>query len=195
MGVRLGLKGERCASPKCAMVRKPYAPGMHGQKRKFARAKSDFGRQLQEKQKCKLVYGIDERTLRRLFEAAYKKSGSTSENLMVALESRLDNVIFRLGLASSRSMARQLIVHGHVFVNGRRVRAPGFELKTGDLLSVRPESVDLGMFKNLKESLKKYEAPSWLHLDAAQLAGKVLNKPHEESLPFEVNTLVESFSK
>ncbi len=195
LGVRLGLKGARCESPKCAMVRKPYAPGVHGKMRKHGAALSDFGRQLQEKQKCKLSYGIDERALRQIFNRALRHKGSTAVNLVELLESRLDNIVFRLGLAPSRNAARQLVVHGHITVNGVKVRAPGYMVKAGDAVSVRPESAGLATFKNIKESLKKYEPPAWLQVDPEALTGKVLALPRETEVPFEANALVETFSK
>jgi small subunit ribosomal protein S4 len=195
LGVRLQLKGERCQSPKCAMVRKPYAPGVHGKTRKYGAMLSDFGRQLQEKQKCKLSYGIDERALRQIFKRAFKRKGSTAANLVELLESRLDNVVFRLGFAPSRAAARQLVVHGHIMVNNAKVRAPGYMVKAGDVISVRPESAAFSAFKNIKESLKKYQAPEWLQLDAEELKGKVLAPPRETEVPFEVNALVEAFSR
>jgi small subunit ribosomal protein S4 len=195
LGVRLGLKPFRSLGPKAATVRKPYGPGQHGNSRRRPKALSDFGRQIKEKSKCKLVYGLDERGLRQLFERALKQTGSTSTHLMELLESRLDNVVFRLGFAPSRSVARQVIGHGHVNVNGRRVHSPGFSVKKGDEVSIRPESAAKGQFKELKESLQKYEAPAWLKVDAEKLSGKVLGLPEESSLPFEVNVLVESFSK
>mgnify|MGYP001561718596 FL=1 len=193
LGERLQLKGERCRSPKCAMVRKPYRPGMHGHKRQ-RKMLSDFGRQIKEKQKFKWSYGIDERNLRHIFERAERKSGSVASQFLKLLELRLDNVIFRLGFAASRSMARQLVNHGHVMVNGRRVKSPGFELKLGDIISVRPSSVTKSVFKNLKEELSKYTPPAWLSIDADKFEGKIVSAP-DENMPFEVNLLVESFSK
>lgn len=193
LGERLQLKGERCKSPKCAMIRKPYRPGMHGKKRR--RALSDFGRQLQEKQKFKISYNLNEGNLRQLFNKAAKKTGSVADRLLELLESRLDNVVFRLGFAPSRAMARQLLIHGHITVNGRRVRAPGYEVKPDDVIAIRKESADKIPFKELRESLKKYELPSWLYLDIDKLEGKVLSRPKDMTLPFEINLLVESFSK
>ncbi len=194
LGVRLQVKGERCASPKCAMVRKPYKPGAHGQSRRRKQL-SDFGIQLREKQKCKVSYGVNERALRALFGKAVKKNGPTATNMMQALESRLDNVIFRGGVATSRSMARQMIGHGHVLVNGKRVRTPGYQAGKEDVVSIRPESLTHAYFKNLKESLQKFEAPSWLRVDTNKLEIKVLGLPEDVNPPFEVNALVESFSK
>ena len=194
LGVRLQIKGERCQSPKCAMVRKPYRPGVQGKSRRIKQL-SDFGRQLKEKQKAKVSYGINERTLRQVFGKAFKKSGSTAANMTAILELRLDNVVYRMGFAPSRSAARQSIVQGHILVNKKRVWSPGFELKEGNTVAIRPESASKGAFKNLKESLAKYEAPSWLALDLEKLEGKVISLPQGTDLPFEVNSLVESFSK
>lgn len=195
LGVRLGLKGARCESPKCAMVRRPYAPGVHGKTRKYGAALSDFGRQLQEKQKCKLSYGIGERTLRRVFKRSLQRKGSTAANLVELLELRLDNVVFRLGFAPSRGAARQFVVHGHIVVNGVKVRAPGYAVRVGDTVGIRPESINLTAFKNIKESLKKYEPPAWLQVDAEALTGRILSLPQETEVPFETNALVEMFSK
>lgn len=194
LGVRLQLKGERCASPKCAMVRKPYKPGAHGQSRR-RKALSDFGIQLREKAKAKVSYGVNERALRQLYGKAVKRSGPTAANLLNSLESRLDNVLFRAGFAASRSMARQMAVQGHIFVNKKRVRAPGYQLAKENIVSIRPESSNKVYFKNLKESLQKIEAPSWFQVDADKLEIKVLGVPGDVNPPFEVNALVESFSK
>jgi len=192
LGEQLMLKGTRCSSPKCAVVRKPYRPGMHGKKR--SRALSEFGRQIKEKQKFKLSYGLDERNLRQTFKKAEQKTGSITTRLMELLERRLDNVIFRLGFAPSRSMARQLVVHGHIFVNKSRVRSPGYLVSLSDVVHVRAESRSKAAFRDLQESLKQYTAPSWLVLDKDKLEGKMIAMPDEES-KFEVNLLVESFSK
>jgi small subunit ribosomal protein S4 len=192
LGEHLHLKGYRCQSPKCALVRRPFRPGPHAQRRKTI---SDFGRQIQEKQKFKLSYGIDESNLNKILAQAQKSQRSTVEKLVELVERRLDNVIFRLGLAASRSQARQLVIHGHVFVNKQRVKSPGFSVKVNDVIRVREESKDKTTFKNLKESLKNYEQPSWLLLDKEKLEGKVLELPREAELPVEINLLVESFNK
>jgi len=194
LGEHLHLKGDRCLSPKCAMVRKPYPPGMHGPRGR-RKSPSEFGLQIREKQKFKLSYGINEKNLRRLFRDAERKSGSTAEKLIELLERRLDNVVFRLGLARSRGGARQLIGHGHIFVNQRKVRATGFQVKQGDIISIRAQSESKGPFNTLRETLKKYDPPSWLHLDKDKLEGRVLSPPQDLTSPFEVNLLVESFSK
>lgn len=190
----LHLKGVRCQGPKCAMVRRPFGPGQHGQKHK-RKALSDFGKQIKEKQKFKLSYGIDESNLRKLLEEASRSQRSTVEKLIELVERRLDNVIFRMGFAGSRSQARQLIIHGHVFVNKERVKSPGFSVKVNDVIRVREESKDQATFKNLKESLKNYEQPAWLALDKEKLEGRILDLPREAELPVEINLLVESFNK
>jgi small subunit ribosomal protein S4 len=194
LGEHLHLKGERCLSPKCALVRRPYRPGVHGRSRR-RKILSDFGKQIQEKQKFKLTYGVDEKNLKQIFKAAVKNPGSTSLKILESFERRLDNVVFRLGLASSRSMARQHVVHGHIFVNKKRVKSPGFQIKSGDVISIRPESISKSWFKNLKEPIKKYDPPEWLRLDPEKLEGHVLDIPKEYSSQFEVNLLVESFNK
>ncbi|MDO8537214.1 MAG: 30S ribosomal protein S4 [bacterium] len=194
LGERLGLKGERCASPKCAMVRKPYKPGMHGPHGR-RKALSEFGLQLKEKQKFKVSYGLDERGLRHIFMKASKAKGSSAEKIVEFLERRLDNVIFRLGLAPSRSSARQLVVQGHIMVNKNRVRSPGLEVKIGDVISIRGGSDKNKFFVNRKELIKKYEPPAWLHLDIGTLEGRVLSPPEDSSSPFEAKLVVEAFSK
>jgi len=194
LGERLQLKGERCNSPKCAAVRKPHRPGQHGNKRQ-RRALSEFGVQLKEKQKFKVVYGLGERELRGVFKRASQSSGSVSVQLMEILERRLDNVIYRLSFALSRSFARQLVVHGHVLVNGARARSPGILLYKGDVISFRKESQTKVWFIKVKESLKDYEAPSWLSLDKEKMTGTLLAMPPITEIPFNANLLVESFSK
>jgi small subunit ribosomal protein S4 len=194
LGERLQLKGTRCQSPKCAAVRKPYRPGAHG-KTGRVRALSDFGKQIKEKQKFKYTYGIDERNLRHIFEIANKKVGSTGSRILELLELRLDNVVFRMGFAPSRAMARQLVRHGHIVVNKKKVHAPGYVTRVGEEVSIRPESQRRNTFKDLKENLKKYEAPAWVVVDPEKISGKVLSMPETNAVPFEVNLVVESFSK
>jgi len=194
LGVRLGLKGERCNTPKCAAVRKPYRPGPHGQKRRRGQI-SEFGRQLNEKQKFKFSYGLKDRNLRQLFNRASKDPGSTAAKLLEFLERRLDNTIFRLGLAPSRAAARQLIAHGHILVNKRKSRSPGLLVKKDDIISLRLESSGKGAFVKLRETLKKYDPPTWLSLDVEKLEGRVLSEPKDLEAPFEINLLIESFSK
>lgn len=194
LGERLHLKGDRCNSPKCAAVRKPYRPGVHGPQ-KPSRSLSEFGRQITEKQKFKLTYGINERNLAKIFSDSKRKKGSTAKELLSQLERRLSNVVFRLGFAPSRHSAHQLVIHGHILVNKKKVKSPGFILKPNDVVSLREESKKLKNLSSLRETLKKYDPPSWLHLNLETLEGKVLNIPEDFESPFEINLLVESFSK
>lgn len=195
LGEHLGLKAHRCESPKCALVRKPYKPGMHGPKRKSQRNVSEFGMQLREKQKFKLSYGLDERNMRVLFEKARQARGSTAGKIIELLERRLDNCLFRLGIAQSRSIGRQMIVHGHMTVNGKIVRSPGYSIKIGDSISVKELSKAKAVFKHVKDPQWKYEEPSWLALDREKIEGKVISNPKDVEVPFEVKLLVEAFSK
>lgn len=198
VGEKLFLKGERCYSPKCNLLRKPTKPGAHkNKKRRFRGTLSEYGRQTLEKQKVKLTYGINERQLRRYFKEANQKRGSTIEILFRKLEMRLDNIVFRLGFAPSRSIARQLVSHGHFSVDGRPVRIPSFELKTGSAIKVRPVSIGKGPFKNIKDNLKKYQAPSFLSLDPEKLEGVVKSEPNmvELKMPFNLSLIVEFYSK
>lgn len=194
LGEHLQLKAHRCSSPKCVMVRKPYRPGAHG-KNGRVRALSDFGKQIKEKQKFKVSYGVDERNLRQLFNVANKSVGATGTRLIELLESRLDNIIFRMGIAGSRAMSRQLVRHGHILVNNKKTMSPGYTTRVNDVISIRSESKTKSQFKDLKETLKNYEVPAWLHLDLDKLEGKILNKPETSAVPFEINLVVESFSK
>ncbi|MDO8504825.1 MAG: 30S ribosomal protein S4 [Candidatus Liptonbacteria bacterium] len=197
LGERLHLKGTRCDSPKCAAVRRPYPPGVHGKSRH--KALSDFGRQIKEKQKFKLTYLLDERNLNRLFTTAKKnaKSGGlgVGAKFIELLESRLDNVIYRLGICPSRLMARQIVLHGHIFVNGKRTRSPGYEVKPKDLITIRKESAGDYNFRDMKEKLKTYEMPAWLAFDPDKLEGRVVTLPTDTKSPFEISLLVEAFSK
>jgi small subunit ribosomal protein S4 len=193
LGENLLLKGQRSLSPKAAVNRRPYRPGAHGKSRQ--RALSDFGRQVREKQKFKLSYGLDERNLRELMRRARGMSGSIETRIMELLESRIDNVVYRMGFAPSRSAARKLVVDGHFFVNGNRIRSPGFTVHPNDVVRVRAASVQKGAFRGLKETLEGYEVPSWLAVDIRKLEGRVLSAPRDIASPFEINLLVESFSK
>lgn len=193
LGEHLHLKGDRCNSPKCAVVRKPYKPGQHGPQGRRKQL-SDFGRQVAEKQKFKVTYGLHERTLRRLFERAEESQKGTDRQLLEFMERRLDNVLFRMGLAPSRAAGRAIVIQGHIQVNGRKVRSPGYEVKNGDSVRVREESRSKAAFRELSTKLKEFQVPEWLHLDINALEGKVVGDPQIES-PFEISLLVESFSK
>lgn len=194
LGVRLGLKGDRAMSPKSALTRKPYRPGAHGQGSR-PRALSEFGLQLREKNKFKIAYGVNEDNMKRLFKVASATTGATGAKLVELLESRLDSVVFLLGWGVSRAAARQLVVQGHITVNRKKVVSPGYQLRKGDVIAVRPESRDKKTFAERMELLKKYESPVWLRMDPDKLEGEVLSAPTDLNPPFEVNLLVDSFSK
>lgn len=179
LGERLFLKAERDATPKSAMVRRAYPPGMHGKRR--SRGLSDFGVALKEKQKIQYLYGLSNSGLKRLVaEAAAKRGKSSIQALIEILELRLDNAVYRLGLAASRRIARQVISHGHIMVNGRRTRIPSFRLRTGSAIGIRPESRAQPLFSAIPTRLKKYSPPAWLSLDAEEFAGTVTRLPTED---------------
>jgi small subunit ribosomal protein S4 len=176
-GIKLFLKGDRCFTPKCAVEanRKPYPPGQTASARR--RKQSEYGIQLREKQKARHVYGVLERQFRRHFSEAERRPGSTGENLLRLLEMRLDNVVFRLGMADSRAQARQLVTHGHLTVNGRKVDIPSFETKIGMVIGVAPRSRNAEYFKTLAEVIRRRDVPGWLSLDVEHLAGRILSAP------------------
>jgi small subunit ribosomal protein S4 len=190
LGTKLFLKASRCLSPKCAMIRRPSKPGIHGGKKGRQKATSEFGRQLQEKQKIQITYGLNNRQMRRLFRG--KKE---TQKILKSLEKRLDNVIFRLGLADSRIIARQLISHGHFSVNGRKVTIPSYRVKVGERVGLNPNSRKLKIFENLEMKLKKFEPPKWLKLDKEKITGELLDKPQEVNLPFDLNLVAEYYSR
>ena len=191
-GQKLFLKGERCYSSKCAIERRNYAPGQHGQARK---KQSEYGLQLREKQKAKRFYGMQETQFRNLFEKAAKKPGMTGENLLVLLETRLDNVVFRLGFASSRKEARQLVTHGHFTVNGKKADIPSMEVNAGDVIKVKEKSQSSPKFKEVKEM--SITVPSWMSVDVEKLEGKVITLPKREDIdtPIAEHLIVELYSK
>lgn len=194
LGMALGLKGDRAGSPKSALVRKPYKPGVHGPRGRV-RALSEFGLQLREKSKFKLTYGVDENNLKRLYGLAEKAKGSTGAKLLELLECRLDNIVYRLGFTPTRLSARQLVLHGHVTVNGKKVTSPGFSARTGDVIGIHAGSEALAHLVKRIELLKKYDTPVWLKLHPEKMEGQVLSAPSDLNPPFEINLLVESFSK
>ena len=191
-GQKLFLKGERCSSTKCAIERRNYAPGQHGQARK---KQSEYGLQLREKQKAKRFYGVPETQFRNTFEKAENKKGQTGENLMIALETRLDNVVFRLGFAASRKEARQLVTHGHFTVNGKKANIPSMEVKAGDVIKVKEKSQSSPKFKEIKEM--SITVPSWMTVDVEKLEGKVVAMPRREDIdtPIAEHLIVELYSK
>ena len=193
-GVKLFLKGDRCYSDKCAFAVRSYAPGQHGQARKKV---SEYGIQLREKQKARRIYGILERQFHNCFERAEKQKGITGENLLIMLERRLDNVVYRLGLAESRSQARQIVTHGHIAVNGKRLDIPSALVKAGDVVSVMENSRGKEYFKGMAETLATKTVPAWMVLDAQNLCGKIDRFPTREEIdvPVVEQSIVELYSK
>ncbi len=193
-GAKLFLKGTRCYSKKCSFERRPTPPGQHGVRR---RKMGDFGIQLREKQKMRRVYGVLERQFRNYFREAETQSGVTGEALLQSLETRLDNVVFRLGFASSRAQARQLVAHGHFAVNGTATNVPSYSLKPGDRVEVRESKRGREAFKVVKETLRSHQAPEWLSLDAAKLAGSVASLPRRDQMPLDLSEqlVVEYYSR
>ncbi len=203
-GEKLYLKGERCFTPKCAVERRTYAPGQHGKTagrgggRGGSRTgESDFARQLRAKQKARRVYGVFERQFHRYYETALGRRGLTGLNLLQILESRLDNVVFRLGFASSRAEARMLVTHGHFMVNGRRTDVPSMLLKEGDQVGVRTGSDGLTFFKNLPDLAEKRTSPAWLNRDTRQMTGSVSRMPERPEIEGTLNEqlIVEYYSR
>lgn len=196
-GLKLLLKGDRCFTPKCAMEpnKRPYAPGQHQQQRR--RKVSEFGMQLREKQKAKAIYGVLERQFRKLFAEAERRQGATGENLLQLLETRLDNVVYRLGFADSRRQARQLVRHGHFDVNGRKTDIPSFLVKPGDIIAVREASRKLDIFNTAMENVSSKSIPSWLSIDSAAMAGRVLSLPTRSDVDAVLNEqlIVEYYSR
>lgn len=193
LGTKLFLKAYRCNSPKCALVRSAARPGVHGKARR--RSLSEFGQQVQEKQKIKFTYGIRENQLRKIFDSAARHVGATGELIVSLLERRLDNALYRLGIAPSRSVARQLISHGHMLVNGRKVTISSYQVRPGDVIAIRPQSRTHPVFAAAAEAVKKIEPPVWLHLDPERLEGKVIALPKDFEIPFDVNMIVDYYSK
>jgi small subunit ribosomal protein S4 len=193
-GAKLFLKGTRCYTKKCAFERRPTPPGQHGVRR---RKVAEFGLQLREKQKVRRTYGVLERQFRNYFVDAENRPGVTGENLLRSLELRFDNVVYRMGLASSRAQARQLVTHGHFAVNGRPTNISSFRLKPGDRIEVRESHRSREPFKLAKESLKNHQPPAWLTVDAATLSGSVVAPPSRDQMPLDLNEqlVVEYYSR
>ena len=193
-GQKLFLKGERCYTDKCGLSRRAYAPGQHGQGRKKL---SGYGLQLREKQKARRYYGVLEGQFRHYFELANKKAGVTGENLLAILESRLDNVVYRLGFGTSRPEARQLVRHGHFTVNGKKVNIPSYLVKVGEVIAIKEDSKSSEKIKNVIEITASRIVPKWLDLDNNTLTGKVVAVAEREDidLPLEEHLIVELYSK
>ncbi len=193
-GAKLFLKGTRCYTKKCSFERRPTPPGQHGVRR---RKMGDYGIQLREKQKVRRVYGVLERQFRNYYRVAESHTGVTGEALLQSLETRLDNVVFRLGFASSRAQARQLVNHGHFAVNGVPSNIASYALKPGDRVEVRESRRGREAFKVVKETLRSHTAPDWLSLDAAKLSGTVVSIPRRDQMPLDLSEqlVVEYYSR
>jgi small subunit ribosomal protein S4 len=196
-GQKLFLKGVKCYTEKCPVERRAYPPGQHGPAQARRRKQSDYAAQLREKQKVKRIYGLGEKQFRNLFEKAALQTGITGENLMVYLESRLDNVIFRMGFAASRAAARQLVRHRHVEVNGRIVDIPSFQVSAGDEVAVKARSRRMGAIEESLESRTRPDLLEWLALDEKNRVGRVVRKPTRQEIPMAVQEqlIVELYSK
>ena len=194
-GMKLFLKGERCYTDKCAIEKRNVPPGQHGRARKAKMA--GYGVQLREKQKVKRTYGVLESQFRRYFEAADRQKGVTGELLLQMLERRLDNVVYRLGFATSRAQARQLVRHGHFLVNGKKVDIPSFAVRSGDSVGVRSGSAQNPTIQHAMEEVKGRGIPEWLNFDPAALAGRISQLPTREqiNLPVQEQLIVELYSK
>ena len=193
--MKLFLKGDRCFKEKCAIERRGYPPGQHGQRR--GRRSLGYGIQLREKQKVKRIYGVLEKQFRNYFKSAEGKKGITGENLLVMLERRLDNVVYSLGFASSRAQARQLIRHGHVQVNGGKTTIPSYQVKAEQEIAVREKSRKNDFIRASVETARGRGIPNWLELEADSFAGKVISLPNREDikLPIEEQLIVELYSR
>ncbi|MDO8260537.1 MAG: 30S ribosomal protein S4 [Candidatus Magasanikbacteria bacterium] len=194
-GEKLMLKGERCNTAKCAMVKRNYPPGFHGPKNK--RRLTEYGQQLNEKQKAKRQYNMLEKQFKLTFDKAQKQTGNAGDNFLGLLEMRFDNVIYRLGFGASRPQARQLVGHGLFTVNGKSVDIPSYTVSTGDVIAIKKTKATAKIFKNLSESLKKKEVPGWLHLDQKEISAKVLHKPDAKLVnpSFNLQMIIEYYSK
>ncbi len=196
---KLFLKGDKCFTPKCAMTKKPYVPGIFGKMRgkHSKRGSSEYGAQLREKQKVKFNYGLRERQFANYIKEA-SGAGDTTVKIFSFLESRLDNVVFRLGLAESRSRARQIVSHGHIMVNGGRLNVASYRVKAGDKISIRKQSEPKGIFNDLDIKLKKYNPPAWIKLDREGKAGEIIATPSiadEPEMESSLNTIIEFYSR
>lgn len=193
-GMKLFLKGDRCYTDKCAINKRNYAPGQHGQSR--AKKQSNYGMQLREKQKVKRIYGMLETQFRNLFEKAEKMKGMAGENMLSLLERRLDNTVFRMGLAGSRKEARQLVRHGHFTLNGNKVNIPSLTVEVGDVIAVKEKSRSSAKFKSLVENFTRV-VPNWLDVEVEKMSGKVVSLPTREDIDLDIaeHLIVELYSK
>ncbi len=196
-GQKLFLKGTKCYTEKCPVERRGYPPGQHGVSQARRRKMSDYALQLREKQKVKRIYGVGEQYFRNMFKSASKQSGLTGENLLIGLESRLDNVIYRLGFSASRAQSRQLVRHRHVEVNGRPVDIPSYQVKPGDEVRIKEESANLVPVQGALESKTRPDTVNWLALDEGTRTGRMLERPSRDEIPLPVQEqlIVELYSK
>ncbi len=196
-GQKLFLKGQKCYTEKCPVERRAYPPGQHGPAQARRRRQSDYAVQLREKQKVKRIYGLHEQQFRNLFQSASKRVGVTGENMLVALETRLDNIVFRLGFAASRNQARQLVRHRHVEVNGRVVDVPSYRVRSGDEVAIRAESKGMATVQGSLESRTRPDLPEWLALDEKARIGRMVREPERQDIPLAVQEqlIVELYSK
>jgi len=194
-GTKLFLKGDRCYGPNCAVGKRPTPPGEHGQARQ--RKQSEYGMQLREKQKARRAYGVMETQFNRYFRKAERQQGITGENLLVMLERRLDNVVYRLGFGTSRPQSRQLVRHNHILVNGKKVNIPSYLVSANDVITVKSKTAELDHFKNLRETGASRLIPKWLSLDAAELKATVIAMPQRDDIDLTIqeNMIVEFYSR
>jgi small subunit ribosomal protein S4 len=197
LGQKLFLKGEKCFSPKCPIIKRPYPPGQ--KKKRRPSPLSEYGRELREKQRLKVWYNLREAQLRKYVREVLERRGriDTANLLIKKLESRLDNVVFRLGLAISRPQARQLVSHGYLLVNEKKVKSPSYQVKKGDKITIPPSKKGKKFFQNIASSLKKYQPPAWLKLDKEKLEGQVIGEPtlEEAGPPAEISSIFEFYSR
>ncbi|MGE5140610.1 MAG: 30S ribosomal protein S4 [Rudaea sp.] len=196
-GEKLYLKGDRCFSPKCAIERRNTPPGQHGTARNMRRKVSDYGMQLREKQKARRIYGVLERQFRRYYQDASRRTGVTGAVLLQYLETRMDNVVYRLGFAASRKQARQLVEHGHFAVNGREVSVPSYQVKAGNTITVLDHSRNSPYFADMGKDLQSRAVAPWLSLDPRALSGRVVSLPNREQIdtPLKEQLIVEYYSR
>jgi small subunit ribosomal protein S4 len=198
LGTKLFLKGERCLSAKCSLTKKPYVPGE--KKKRRARQLSEYGKELKEKQKMKNWYNLRERQFRKYVDTILNSRGKVEDAgtlLIIALETRLDNAVFRMGFSPSRVLARQMVSHGHFLVNGKPVNIPSYKVRKNDVISLKPGSAKKKLFHNVSESLKKQTPPAWLEVNISKAEGKVLRDPsfEEATPPAEVSSIFEFYSR
>ncbi|MBL8959442.1 MAG: 30S ribosomal protein S4 [Gemmatimonadetes bacterium] len=196
-GTKLFLKGTKCFTEKCPVERRPYAPGQHGQAQARRRKASEYSKQLREKQKIKRIYGVSEQQFRNTFEKVAKLPGITGHNLLAALESRLDNMVYRMGFAASRKAARQLIRHGHIEINGKSVDIPSYAVAPGEEIKVRGKSRENVWVKESMEHAKRGSSPSWLAVDRDSYSGRMLERPTRPNIAIaaQEQLVVELYSK